>query len=141
LKDKHFLFSFNGGAYRSNRRESTTLVGHRLTSQHQIVMSMLTIVPMEGHWLTSQHQIVMSILSIVPMEGHWLTSQHQIVMSMPTIVPMEGHWLTSQHQIVMSIPTIVVVFSRSSTIKTDHHVITEILLKVALNTIKQTNKH
>jgi hypothetical protein len=29
----------------------------------------------------------------------------------------------------------------SSTNKTDHHDITEILLKVALNTIKQTNKH
>jgi len=28
----------------------------------------------------------------------------------------------------------------SSTNKTDHHDITEILLKVALNTIKQTNK-
>jgi hypothetical protein len=33
-----------------------------------------------------------------------------------------------------------VVFSKSSTNKTDHHDITEILLKVALNTIKQTNK-
>ena len=32
-----------------------------------------------------------------------------------------------------------VVFSRSSSNKTDHHDITEILLKVALNTIKQTN--
>ena len=29
----------------------------------------------------------------------------------------------------------------SSTNKTDHHDITEILLKVVLNTIKQTNKH
>jgi hypothetical protein len=29
----------------------------------------------------------------------------------------------------------------SSTIKTDSHYITEILLKVALNTIKQTNKY
>ena len=29
----------------------------------------------------------------------------------------------------------------SSTNKTDHHDITEILLKVALNTIIQTNKH
>jgi len=29
----------------------------------------------------------------------------------------------------------------SSTNKTDRHDITEILLKVALNTIKQTNKH
>jgi hypothetical protein len=29
----------------------------------------------------------------------------------------------------------------SYTNKTDHHDITEILLKVALNTIKQTNKH
>jgi hypothetical protein len=33
-----------------------------------------------------------------------------------------------------------VVFSGSSTNKTDHHVITEILLKVALSTIQQTNK-
>ena len=33
-----------------------------------------------------------------------------------------------------------VVFSGSSTNKTDRHVITEILLKVALITIKQTNK-
>jgi hypothetical protein len=65
--------------------------GHWLISQHQIVMSIPTIVPMEGHWLTSQHQIVMGILTIVPMEGHWLTSQHQIVMSILTIVPMEGH--------------------------------------------------
>jgi hypothetical protein len=29
----------------------------------------------------------------------------------------------------------------SSTNKTDHHDLTEILLKVALNTIKQTNKY
>jgi hypothetical protein len=65
--------------------------GHWLISQHQIVMSIPTIVPMEGHWLTSQHQIVMGILTIVPMEGHWLTSQHPIVMSILTIVPMEGH--------------------------------------------------
>jgi hypothetical protein len=35
----------------------------------------------------------------------------------------------------------LVVFSGSSTNKTDLHDITEILLKVALNTIKQTNKH
>jgi hypothetical protein len=33
----------------------------------------------------------------------------------------------------------VLVIRFSSTNKTDHHDITEILLKVALNTIKQTN--
>ena len=35
----------------------------------------------------------------------------------------------------------LVVFSGSSTNKTDLHDIAEILFKVALNTIKQTNKH
>jgi hypothetical protein len=35
---------------------------------------------------------------------------------------------------------VVLNFPGSSTNETDHHDITEILLKVALNTIKQTNK-
>jgi len=42
---------------------------------------------------------------------------------------------------MQSVPITTDVPLFSSTNKTDRHDITEILLKVALNTIKQTNKH
>ena len=45
-----------------------------------------------------------------------------------------------QHYVIKFVSDLRQVFSGSPTNKTDRHDITEILLKVALNTIKQTNK-
>jgi hypothetical protein len=47
------------------------------------------------------------------------------------------HWVTSQNDLVIR-KLVMSNFTVSSTNKTDRHNMTEILLKVALNTINQT---